>query len=104
MPSAWITYVKKFASEHKMKFGEALADKRCSASYKSLQTSAPNKGPMSFVPVDAAPNKKPLKRTKSKSSSKRSQPKNNAKSRSNKKKSKSSKSKRSNSKRSKSRN
>ena len=104
MPSAWINHVKKFATEHKIKFGEALADKRCSASYKSLQTSTTRHGPTGFLPVDAAPKKKPVKRTKSKSSSKRSQPKNNAKSKSNKKKSKSSKSKRSNSKRSKSRN
>ena len=69
MPSAWIAHVKKFATEHKIKFGEALADKRCSASYKSLQTSVPNKGPMSFVPVDAVPKKKSAKRSKSKSSS-----------------------------------
>ena len=77
MPSAWIAHVKKFATEHKMKFGEALADKRCSASYKSLQTSTPNKGPMSFVPVDAAPKKKSVKRKtgSSKSSSKRTQSK-----------------------------
>ena len=77
MPSAWVSHVKKFATEHKIKFGEALADKRCSASYKSLQTSAPNKGPMSFVPVDAVPKKKSAKRkpASSKSSSKRTQSK-----------------------------
>ena len=77
MPSAWINHVKKFATEHKIKFGEALADKRCSASYKSLQTSTPNKGPMSFVPVDAVPKKKSAKRKtgSSKSSSKRTQSK-----------------------------
>ena len=97
MPSAWITHVKKFATEHKIKFGEALADKRCSASYKSLQTSVPNKGPMSFVPVDAVPKKKSAKR--SKSSSKKTQPKKTQS-----KKSKRSNSKRTKSKKSKSRN
>ena len=57
-----LLYVKKFATEHKIKFGEALPDKRCSASYKSLQTSVPNKGPMSFVPIDAVPKKKSAKK------------------------------------------
>ena len=99
MPSAWIAHVKKFATEHKLKFGEALADKRCSASYKSLQTSVPNKGPMSFVPVDAVPKKKSAKRSKSKSSSKKTQPKKTQS-----KKSKRSNSKRTKSKKSKSRN
>lgn len=77
MPSAWITHVKKFATEHKMKFGEALADKRCSASYKSLQTSTTRHGPTGFLPVDAVPKKKSAKRKtgSSKSSSKRTQSK-----------------------------
>jgi len=87
MPSAWIAHVKKFATEHKMKFSEALADKRCSASYKSLQTSTPNKGPMSFVPVDA------VKSKKSKSSRKSKSKKSSKKSKSKKSKSKRSKSK-----------
>ena len=79
MPSAWIGHVKKFATEHKMKFGEALADKRCSASYKSLQTSTTRHGPTGFLPVDAAPKKKSAKRktASSKSSSKRTQSKKN---------------------------
>jgi hypothetical protein len=77
MPSAWVSHVKKFASEHKMKFGAALADKRCSASYKSLQTSTTRHGPTGFLPVDAAPKKKSAKRkpASSKSSSKRTQSK-----------------------------
>ena len=77
MPSAWIAHVKKFATEHKMKFGEALADKRCSASYKSLQTSTARHGPTGFLPVDAVPKKKSAKRKtgSSKSSSKRTQSK-----------------------------
>lgn len=71
MPSAWINHVKKFATEHKIKFGEALADKRCSASYKSLQSSTTRHGPKSFLPVDAAPKKKSVKKTKSKSEPKK---------------------------------
>ena len=79
MPSAWIGHVKKFATEHKMKFGQALADKRCKASYKSLQTSTTRHGPTGFLPVDAAPKKKSAKRktASSKSSSKRTQSKKN---------------------------
>ena len=88
MASAWIEHVKKFAAEHKIKFGEALGDKRCKATYKSLQTSTPNKGPMSFVPVDAVKSKKSKSSRKSKSK----------KSKSKKSKSKKSKSKRSKSK------
>jgi hypothetical protein len=87
MASAWIEHVKKFAAEHKIKFGEALGDKRCKATYKSLQTSTPNKGPMSFVPVDA------VKAKKSKSSKKSSKKSKSKKSKSKKSKSKRSKSK-----------
>ena len=78
MASAWIEHVKKFAAEHKMKFGEALGDKRCKSTYKSLQTSTPNKGPMSFVPVDAVKSKKSKssRKSKSKKSSKKSKSKN----------------------------
>ena len=72
MASAWIEHVKKFAAEHKIKFGEALGDKRCKATYKSLQTSTPNKGPMSFVPVDAVKSKKPKSSRKSKSNKSKS--------------------------------
>ena len=87
MASAWIEHVKKFAAEHKIKFGEALGDKRCKATYKSLHTSTPNKGPMSFVPVDA------VKSKKSKSSRKSKSKKSSKKSKSKKSKSKKSKSK-----------
>jgi len=97
MASAWIEHVKKFAAEHKIKFGEALGDKRCKATYKSLQTSTPNKGPMSFVPVDAVKSKKP-KSKKSKSKRSNSKKSNSKKSNSKKSKSKKSKSKRSKSK------
>ena len=75
MASAWIEHVKKFAAEHKIKFGEALGDKRCKATYKSLHTSTPNKGPMSFVPVDAVKAKKSKSSKKNKKSSKKSKSK-----------------------------
>jgi hypothetical protein len=33
MPNAWITHVKQFASQHKMKYGDALKHPQCKASY-----------------------------------------------------------------------
>ena len=67
MASAWIIHVKKFAAEHKMKFGEALADKRCSASYKSNPSASKAKVSSSKKPKSASKN-----RSKSRSKSKRS--------------------------------
>ena len=37
MPSAWITHVKQFASQHHMKYGNALKHPQCKASYHKLK-------------------------------------------------------------------
>ena len=33
--SSWIEHVKMFAKKHNMKYGDALSDPRCSATYKA---------------------------------------------------------------------
>ena len=38
MPNAWITHVKQFASQHKMKYGVALKQPQCKSTYHSKST------------------------------------------------------------------
>jgi hypothetical protein len=35
MPNAWVNHVKQYAKDHNLKYGDALKDAECSASYKS---------------------------------------------------------------------
>jgi len=42
--SDWICHVKAFATEHKLKYGEALKNPKCSASYtRKVKPSKPSK-------------------------------------------------------------
>ena len=41
--SDWICHVKAFAIEHKLKYGEALKNPKCSASYKKKPAKSESK-------------------------------------------------------------
>lgn len=71
MVNAWISHVQNFAKSHGIKYGAALADKRCSGSYKKSGPSvvSSNKKRKSRV-NKSSKNKKSRTKSRSRSRSK----------------------------------